>query len=247
MSEENSAVEGGQEEQAAPEPVEADATPAESKADDNGVVAGDADEARTRNWVPYEERFKPVLQERNQFRDEVERIRGENQRLHDMMYSQQQQSRSQQDYGQQGEEEDWGDPDHMARKYAQLQERLSGFELKQEAERRAASIRSDIDRQVGDLGFANPGRAKEQILQQIALSVQSSGSQNIPDIHEVARSFRQQEIEYEKEVISRYKSKKQSPEAASAQPRPSSPPVIEGRSDDKVPAWKRIQNRLRNA
>jgi hypothetical protein len=140
MSEENSAVEGGQEEQAAPEPVEADATPAESKADDNGVVAGDADEARTRNWVPYEERFKPVLQERNQFRDEVERIRGENQRLHDMMYSQQQQSRSQQDYGQQGEEEDWGDPDHMARKYAQLQERLSGFELKQEAERRVPTL-----------------------------------------------------------------------------------------------------------
>lgn len=233
--------------------VEETPPPAEPAAEvvtlDDGVVEGSVDEARQKNWVPYESRFKPLLDERNDLRGKVERLEEERRLAEERQYRQpptypqhqEPEPRYERDpYAAGRDQYSEDDPLEIAKR---AEEKVRHMEMRHEAERQATQIRADIDKVVNDLGFVNQGEARDIVSREVIYAVQSNGGK-VPDIHSIARSVRQREVDLEKSVIDRYRSKKQSPAAAAAAPTSPSPPVIPDAGESKEPTWKRMQRKL---
>jgi len=220
-----------------PEPAPAAAAPAPD-ANPDGVVVGSPDDARNRNWVPYEDRFKPVLDERNQYKAELDRERERNKSLMDIAARTPSQPAPS---AQPPADFDADDPADVYRYAQETRQLLQQSEARGEAQRQTATIRADISRQVTELGFVDAARGAKDIETRIAQIVSQGGQ--VPDVHEVARQVRQQEIAFEKAAIDRYVARKTQPDARTAAPVPASPPVVEPPPKKKA-GWGNAAKRI---
>ena len=93
------------------------------------------------------------------------------------------------------------------------------------ADRQAADLERQVAKHVQELGFSDAGRAAQRIHKEIVWSLNTNG--NLPDLEQVARDLRQEEIELTRRVVRGYEEKKTSPSARAAAPRPPSPPVVQ--------------------
>ena len=199
-----------------------------------------AEEARNSNYVPYD-RFKEVIEQRNQAQSALD----DRQRLLDYYATQ---TRRQQEYVPQqqapthDDDDEFVDPLEVAR---QAQREAQQLRAEIHASKQAEQIRSTVMGIVNALGFTNPNDAAMKVQAQMGKTLQKTG--RLPDPHEIARSIRQQEIEYEKQIISRYKSQKTGGAARAASTPPPSAPVLESQPEQKAgwdTASKRIRDRL---
>ena len=203
------------------------------------TVAATTEEAKEKNFVPYD-RFKAVIDQRNSAQTALE----DRQRLLDYYSSVGQNQRQQfQPEPSQAYEEELDDPVEIAKR-AQSETQCLRAEI--EAGRQAEVIRSEIGGAVNELGFTDPNRAYEQIQQHLGAALHRTGK--LLDVREMARHLRQKEIDYEKSIISRYKTQKTGDAVRAAAPTPTSPPVLE-KQPEKAKGWndvsKRITQRIR--
>ena len=239
MSEETGEVVETQEQpvETAPEAVVAD--PAEQGTAE--ALQASNDEARNNNYVPYD-RFKEVIEQRNQ----VQQALNDRQRLLDYYSAQQQQQQyvpQQQQHQGYEEDDEFADPLEVAR---QAQREAQQLRAEIQANQQAEQIRSTVSGIVNDLGFINPQDAMLKIQGQMGVTLQQTV--RLPDPHEVARAIRQQEIEYEKQIISRYKNQKTGDAARAASTPPPSAPVLEQQPAQEKgwgTASKRVLERMR--
>ena len=205
-----------------PEVAEQEA-PAETQPGEPERIEASADEARQNNYIPYD-RFKSVVEERNDMRSKLD----EQQRVLSMFRpGVQQQQQSEPEQSQQESYYDREDPGQVALN------KLNQLEARMQADRHAADIERQVTKHVQDMGFADTDRAAQKIHKEIVWALNTSG--NLPDLEQVARDLRQEEIELTRRVVRGYEEKKTSPSARAAAPRPPSPPVVqstEARSPD---------------
>lgn len=200
-------------------------------------VEATQEEAKANNYVPYD-RFKAVIEQRNQAQVALE----ERQRVLDYYASNNvNQPAAQQETYQ--SEDVWEDPLEVAR-----QAKLEAQNLRAEiqASKQAEAIRSQVSSVVKDIGFTDPASASTRIQQYMGQYLTNTGK--LPDVMEVARALRQQEIDYEKKIISRYTDKKTGGAARAASAPPASAPVLEQQPEKKA-GWggasKRVLERMR--
>ena len=198
-----------------PEVAEQEA-PAETQPGEPERIEASADEARQNNYIPYD-RFKSVVEERNDMRSKLE----EQQRVLSMFRPgiQQQEQRSEPERAEPESYYDREDPGQVALN------KLNQLEARMQADRQAADIERQVTKHVQDMGFADTDRAAQRIHKEIVWSLNTTG--NLPDLEQVARDLRQEEIELTRRVVRGYEEKKNSPSARAAAPRPPSPPVVQ--------------------
>ena len=238
------------EQEVAPPPPAASQPPAEQvggQEQGDGVVEATAEEARRNNYVPYDSRFKPVLQERNELRGEVERLRQESETMRRQVFDSYREERYRPP---QPEREPWEDveEDPAATARRATEAALNEFRDEMDANRKAMDIRARIEQASSDIGFRNPGIAKSR-LDKLVLGEVKNGNRN-PDVEAIARDLRQEELDLERSIVAEYQGKKTSPAAKAARQVPPSPPVVPAAAKQELggigskPAYRRVMDRL---
>ena len=190
--------------------------PVEAQPEGPEHIEASADEARQNNYIPYD-RFRDVVAERNEMRAKL----SEQQRVLSMFRPglQAQQQSQPEPQREDSYEYDEDDPGSVALK------KLTQLEARMRADRQAADLERQVAKHVQELGFSDAGRAAQRIHKEIVWSLNTNG--NLPDLEQVARDLRQEEIELTRRVVRGYEEKKTSPSARAAAPRPPSPPVVQ--------------------